>query len=47
MNIRDFIISLHLYSVLCVGASAERPNIVFILGDDQHWSDYGFMGVRR
>jgi arylsulfatase A-like enzyme len=24
----------------------ERPNIVFILGDDQHWSDYGFMGSK-
>ncbi len=23
---------------------AEQPNIVFILGDDQAWSDYGFMG---
>jgi arylsulfatase A-like enzyme len=23
---------------------ADKPNIVFILGDDQHWSDYGFMG---
>ncbi|MEK9773653.1 MAG: sulfatase-like hydrolase/transferase, partial [Opitutae bacterium] len=22
----------------------ERPNIVFILGDDQSWKDYGFMG---
>lgn len=22
----------------------ERPNIVFILGDDQAWGDYGFMG---
>lgn len=26
-----------------MGASA-RPNVVFILGDDQAWSDYGFMG---
>jgi arylsulfatase A-like enzyme len=23
---------------------AARPNVVFILGDDQAWSDYGFMG---
>ncbi|MEM1443066.1 MAG: sulfatase-like hydrolase/transferase [Verrucomicrobiota bacterium] len=23
---------------------AEKPNIVFILSDDQAWSDYGFMG---
>ncbi|MAG55436.1 MAG: hypothetical protein CMJ83_04015 [Planctomycetes bacterium] len=21
-----------------------RPNVVLIIGDDQHWSDYGFMG---
>lgn len=26
------------------GTSADRPNIVFILSDDQAWSDYGFMG---
>ncbi|MEO0452927.1 MAG: sulfatase-like hydrolase/transferase [Verrucomicrobiota bacterium] len=25
-------------------AHAERPNIVFILSDDQAWTDYGFMG---
>lgn len=25
-------------------AVADRPNIVLILGDDQAWSDYGFMG---
>ena len=24
--------------------AADRPNIVLILGDDQAWSDYGFMG---
>ncbi|WP_146575688.1 sulfatase-like hydrolase/transferase [Neorhodopirellula pilleata] len=24
--------------------AAEKPNIVFILGDDQAWGDYGFMG---
>ena len=24
--------------------SAERPNVVFILSDDQAWTDYGFMG---
>lgn len=32
-------------ALLCVGVHAdERPNIVFILSDDQGWSDYGFMG---
>lgn len=25
-------------------ASEQRPNIVFILSDDQAWTDYGFMG---
>ena len=25
-------------------ASAAPPNVVFILGDDQGWTDYGFMG---
>ncbi|WP_068137503.1 sulfatase-like hydrolase/transferase [Roseimaritima ulvae] len=25
-------------------SNAERPNIVFILSDDQAWTDYGFMG---
>jgi arylsulfatase A-like enzyme len=25
-------------------ARETRPNVVFILGDDQAWSDYGFMG---
>lgn len=25
-------------------AVAELPNIVFIIGDDQAWTDYGFMG---
>ncbi|WP_040766436.1 sulfatase-like hydrolase/transferase, partial [Novipirellula maiorica] len=25
-------------------ARAERPNVVFLLSDDQGWDDYGFMG---
>ena len=25
-------------------AAEQRPNIVFILSDDQAWTDYGFMG---
>ena len=25
-------------------ARADRPNVVLIIGDDQAWSDYGFMG---
>ena len=27
-----------------VEAATDKPNIVFILSDDQAWSDYGFMG---
>lgn len=27
--------------------SAKRPNVVLIIGDDQHWSDYGFMGSQK
>lgn len=26
------------------GSSARSPNVVFIISDDQAWSDYGFMG---
>ena len=26
---------------------ADKPNIVFILGDDQSWKDYGFMGSKE
>jgi len=34
-----------LAALLCMGAHAQdRPNIVFILSDDQAWTDYGFMG---
>ncbi|MEM9646261.1 MAG: sulfatase-like hydrolase/transferase, partial [Planctomycetota bacterium] len=29
---------------LAGSAQADRPNIVFILSDDQGWTDYGFMG---
>lgn len=28
-------------------ASAQRPNIVFIISDDQAWTDYGFMGHKQ
>lgn len=32
-------------TTLSAATAAERqPNIVLILGDDQAWSDYGFMG---
>ena len=29
-----------------VAAAAERPNVVFIISDDQAYGDYGFMGNR-
>lgn len=37
---------LALLGFVCVGAcvGAERPNVIFILSDDQGWDDYGFMG---
>jgi arylsulfatase A len=30
-----------------VRASAPNPNILYILGDDQAWTDFGFMGNER
>ncbi len=30
--------------LLASATSAAPPNVVFILGDDQGWTDYGFMG---
>ena len=41
--------SLSLLIVLFLGfgvASAAPPNVVMILGDDQGWTDYGFMGSK-
>ena len=40
-------LSLFVSPFLLVGEDVDRPNIVFILGDDQHWSDYGFMGSKE
>jgi arylsulfatase A-like enzyme len=40
-------LSLIVSPFLLVGEDVSRPNIVFILGDDQHWSDYGFMGSKE
>ena len=31
-------------ALLCVASAQDKPNIVFILSDDQGWTDYGFMG---
>lgn len=39
------IISVLLLFIVCdVVAAGPPPNVVFILSDDQAWSDYGFMG---
>ena len=40
---RIHILLLTIFS-LCTACRAERPNVLLILGDDQAWSDYGFMG---
>jgi arylsulfatase A len=32
------------FLVFLSGRAAERPNIVYIIADDQTWSDFGFMG---
>ena len=31
-------------AALTGAAESAPPNVVLILSDDQHWSDYGFMG---
>jgi uncharacterized sulfatase len=36
--------ALALLLTLAAGALAAPPNIVFIISDDQSWTDYGFMG---
>jgi len=28
----------------CAEARADRPNVLLIISDDQHWTDFGFMG---
>jgi uncharacterized sulfatase len=43
---RTLILPLLILTVLVTTARvcAERPNVVFLLSDDQGWDDYGFMG---
>jgi len=40
-----------LHCLICIlvvsGFGADRPNIVYIISDDQTWSDFGFMGNER
>jgi len=40
----DFLAILFAASQVVAAAAKERPNIVLIISDDQHWGDYGFMG---
>jgi arylsulfatase A-like enzyme len=48
MSLRIVLVMTGLMTVLASASAADpglaRPNIVFIIGDDQAWSDYGFMG---
>ncbi len=43
---RLILISLILLAVVDIEAG-EKPNIVYIISDDQTWSDFGFMGNER
>src|SRR5438046_759668 len=36
--------ALALTLALALPATAGPPNVLFIVGDDQGWADYGFMG---
>jgi arylsulfatase A-like enzyme len=39
-----YLSALSLALAFALPAAAEQPNIVLIVGDDQAWTDYGFMG---
>jgi|GEM_PF-2908249 len=41
---REIILILSLIAAGLLAQAGERPNVVFILSDDQSWGDYGFMG---
>lgn len=42
-----FLFVLALTLALTLSATAAPPNVVLIVGDDQGWTDYGFMGHER
>ena len=44
LSLFRFLLMLFLTVGASVSAAEERPNVVFILSDDQSWGDYGFMG---
>src|SRR6478672_6898969 len=39
-----FLLSFSLVPVFSLPALAAPPNVLLIVGDDQAWTDYGFMG---
>ena len=43
-NLKEWTAVFCLLLVQASSAEKQRPNIVFILSDDQAWTDYGFMG---
>jgi uncharacterized sulfatase len=44
MNFSFSVVLVMLLGQATATPSAPRPNIVFLIGDDQHYGDYGFMG---
>ena len=36
-----------LFLLFCTLKAQDKPNVVFILSDDQAWDDYGFMGSKE
>jgi uncharacterized sulfatase len=44
MKIENGILTLLLTAVLVANVPAAPPNVVMIIGDDQAWTDFGFMG---
>jgi arylsulfatase A-like enzyme len=47
MNTPRWFLSLWLLATSSISATAaDRPNVVMIVGDDQGWTDFGFMGSK-
>ncbi len=40
----EIVVALGAFAGAANATDAAKPNVVLILGDDQAWSDYGFMG---
>lgn len=41
---KRFLITLSLLLLSTVARAADRPNVLYIISDDQAWTDFGFMG---